>query len=205
MEKKNFLKRFVETLRATSLLGMMLLAAVTVSAQVTIGSGNLPQATLDIVGAAGETGKAFRLDDGNQAPDKVLTCGENGVGTWQVPMPKTRVTTGILTAADGWQVSSQGVSTYGDVVTLNGRFIRTGSDLTVTNAGGDVIGTVNSDYTAYSPMAVSLANLNVAGSIAYAPRGVVYITGTNIDFFLFSGETIKTGEGVTFYMTYIRQ
>ena len=187
------------------LLSASLLAPIGASAQVTIGSDALPQATLDIVGAAGETGKAFRLDDGNQAPDKVLTCQDNGVGTWQVPMPKTHVTTGILTAADGWQVSAQGVYTYGDVVVLNGRLIRTGSDLTVTYSGGDVIGTVNSDYAAYSSMSVSLANLNTFGAVAYAPRGVVSIFGPNILFFLFSGETIKTGEGVVFYMTYIRQ
>ena len=189
------------------LLIAMMCAPLALSAQVTIGSGALPQATLDIVGAAGETGKAFRLDDGNQAPDKVLTCQENGVGTWQVAMPKTQVTEGVLTAADGWQVNTQRFSTYGDVVTMSGRIIRTGSDFTTADANpnGNIIGSITGDYAAYSPMAASLANLNVLGGVAFLPRGLVYINGTNIDLFLFSGETIKTGEGVVFFMTYIRR
>jgi hypothetical protein len=61
-------------------------APLMASAQVTIGSGAMPQATLDIVGSYStdaEKGKAFRLDDGNQAPGKVLTAGENGIGSWQ--------------------------------------------------------------------------------------------------------------------------
>ena len=60
MKKLSFLKCFVETLpvaseslvktlRATSLLGMMVLAPMGASAQVTIGSGDLPAATLDVV------------------------------------------------------------------------------------------------------------------------------------------------------------
>jgi len=97
MKKLSFLKCFVETLpaaseslvktlRATSLLGMMVLAPMGATAQVTIGSDALPQATLDIIGAAGEIGKAFRLDDGNQANGKVLTVdGDNAVATWQYP------------------------------------------------------------------------------------------------------------------------
>ena len=94
MKKFSFLKCFVETLpiaseslvktlRATSLLGMMVFAPMGANAQVTIGSNALPQATLDIIGAAGETGKAFRLDDGNQFPGYVITAQENGVGTWK--------------------------------------------------------------------------------------------------------------------------
>ena len=93
MKKLSFLKCFVKTLpaaseslvktlRATSLLGMMLLAPMGATAQVTIGSGDLPQATLDIVGT-NKPGNAFRLDDGTQAPGNVLTCGANGIGTWQ--------------------------------------------------------------------------------------------------------------------------
>ena len=86
MKKTNFFRHFVETLPATSLLGMLLLAPMGASAQVTIGSDALPQATLDVVGTyptAADKGKAFRLDDGNQAPGKVLICQDNGVGTWQ--------------------------------------------------------------------------------------------------------------------------
>ena len=60
MKKLSFLKCFVETLpvaseslvktlRATSLLGMMVLAPIGATAQVTIGSGDLPAATLDVV------------------------------------------------------------------------------------------------------------------------------------------------------------
>ena len=66
---------------------LLLCALVIAKAQVTIGSGALPQATLDIVCSYSndsEKGKAFRLDDGNQAPGKVLTCAENGVGSWQL-------------------------------------------------------------------------------------------------------------------------
>jgi len=53
------------------------------SAQVTIGSGDLPQATLDIVGNPSEKGKAFRMIDGNQGDGKVLTgVGNDGAATW---------------------------------------------------------------------------------------------------------------------------
>ena len=95
MKKLSFLKCFVETLlsaseslvktlRATSLLGMMVLAPMGATAQVTIGSGDLPQATLDIIGdTLNVHGEAFRLIDGNQALGKILTCQENGIGTWQ--------------------------------------------------------------------------------------------------------------------------
>ena len=110
MKKLSFLKCFVETLpvaseslvktlRATSLLGMMVLAPIGASAQVTIGSGALPQATLDIVGNPSETGKAFRLDDGNQADGKVLTAtGDNGIGTWK-PIALTMITGTVNTGA----------------------------------------------------------------------------------------------------------
>ena len=71
------------------LLSASLLAPIGASAQVTIGSDALPQATLDIVGSYSnnsEKGKAFRLDDGNQADGKVLTVvGDNAVATWQYP------------------------------------------------------------------------------------------------------------------------
>lgn len=68
--------------------GKLLIATVmgapfTTSAQVTIGSGDIPQATLDVRGSPNETGKAFRLIDGNQAPGKVLTVGEDGIATWE--------------------------------------------------------------------------------------------------------------------------
>jgi len=75
MKKKNF---FSKLLIAT-MMGVPFMA----NAQVTIGSSDIPQATLDIRGNPNETGKAFRLTDGNQAPGKVLTAGENGIGTWQ--------------------------------------------------------------------------------------------------------------------------
>jgi len=76
MKKNVFLKRL--------LLAAMMGAPFTVSAQVTIGSGDLPQATLDIIGdTLTAHGEAFRMIDGNQAPGKVLTCDENGIGSWQ--------------------------------------------------------------------------------------------------------------------------
>jgi hypothetical protein len=84
MKKKVFFRQL--------LLATIVCAPLTTSAQVTIGSGALPQATLDIVGSYptnADKGKAFRLDDGNQAPGKVLTCRENAVGTWEpvgIPM-----------------------------------------------------------------------------------------------------------------------
>ena len=78
MKKNVFLKRL--------LLAAVLFAPTGANAQVTIGSGDLPQATLDIIGdTATVHSEAFRLIDGNQAPGKVLTCQENGVGTWQPP------------------------------------------------------------------------------------------------------------------------
>ena len=65
------------------LLATMMCAPFTASAQVTIGSAEPPQATLDIRGAEGETGQAFRLIDGNHdVPGRVLTVGEDGIGTW---------------------------------------------------------------------------------------------------------------------------
>ena len=76
------------------LLLAILLAPISASAQVSIGSGDIPQATLDIRGNPNETGKAFRLIDGNQAPGKVLTVGENGIATWQetqIPATTTRI------------------------------------------------------------------------------------------------------------------
>ena len=87
MKKINSGKCFVQTRsRASVLLAAIVLAAAAANAQVTIGSDALPQATLDIVGAAGETGKAFRMTDGNQADGRVLTVtGNNGVATWQPP------------------------------------------------------------------------------------------------------------------------
>ena len=84
----------VAEVRLPSVAGVLLLATMmaapfTASAQVTIGSDALPQATLDIVGSYSnnsEKGKAFRLDDGNQANGKVLTVdGDNAVATWQYP------------------------------------------------------------------------------------------------------------------------
>ena len=84
MKKNVFFRQRLLSAAEVLLLAAMMSAPFTVSAQVTIGSGDLPQATLDIIRHnPSETGKAFRLDDGNQAPGKVLTCGENGVGTWQ--------------------------------------------------------------------------------------------------------------------------
>ena len=68
------------------LLATMMCAPFTASAQVTIGSVEPPQATLDIRGAEGETGQAFRLIDGNQADGRVLTVvGDDGVATWMPP------------------------------------------------------------------------------------------------------------------------
>ena len=76
MKKNVFLKRL--------LLAAMMSAPFGLSAQVTIGSGDLPQATLDIIGDTVTVhGEGFRLIDGNQAPGKVLTCQENGIGSWQ--------------------------------------------------------------------------------------------------------------------------
>jgi hypothetical protein len=63
----------------------LLLGAVTITnAQVTIGAGSMPRATLDIIRHnENETGKAFMLQDGNQGAGKVLTSDANGMGTWK--------------------------------------------------------------------------------------------------------------------------
>ena len=82
MKTKNF---FLSLLLAT-----VMCVPFNANAQVTIGSAEPPQATLDIRGAEGETGQAFRLIDGNQAPGRVLTAGENGVGTWRMPAGGTK-------------------------------------------------------------------------------------------------------------------
>jgi len=55
------------------------------NAQVGINTEN-PQTSLDIVQKDQSVkGKGFRLDDGNQGDGKVLTCNDNGVGTWIIP------------------------------------------------------------------------------------------------------------------------
>ena len=74
------------------LAAMVFLAPTGASAQVTIGSNIPPEATLDIIGdTANVHGQAFRLIDGNQAPGRVLTCGGNGIGTWQNPVTATTI------------------------------------------------------------------------------------------------------------------
>jgi len=84
MKKFNVFGKRLLSVAEVLLLATMMGAPLTASAQVTIGSGDLPQATLDIVGAATETGKAFRMTDGNQADGKVLTVvGDNGIATWK--------------------------------------------------------------------------------------------------------------------------
>ena len=96
------------------LLATMMCVPFTASAQVTIGSTDLPQATLDIRGAEGETGRAFRLIDGNHnVPGRVLTLGENGIGTW-VDVEKViagnvgRTDIGdFFIVADGWEIINQ--------------------------------------------------------------------------------------------------
>jgi len=75
MKKKSFLARLF--------LSATLFAPIGANAQVTIGSNAAPQATLDIIGSPNEIGRAFRLIDGNESAGKVLTVGENGIGTWR--------------------------------------------------------------------------------------------------------------------------
>jgi len=77
MSKKNLFVRLYLSVVMVSFI------PIGVSAQVTIGSGDLPQATLDIVGNPSEIGKAFRMKDGNEADGKVLTVGDNGIATWR--------------------------------------------------------------------------------------------------------------------------
>jgi len=78
MKKNVFLKRL--------LLAAMMAAPFGLSAQVTIGSGDIPKTTLDIIGdTATVHGEAFRLIDGNQALGKVITSNESGIGTWKIP------------------------------------------------------------------------------------------------------------------------
>ena len=74
------------------LLAAMMCAPFTANAQVTIGSTDLPQAMLDIRAypEKSERGQGFRLIDGNQAPGRVLTAGEDGVGTWRIPAGGTK-------------------------------------------------------------------------------------------------------------------
>jgi len=84
MKKNVFFRQRLLSAAEVLLLAAMMSAPFGLSAQVTIGSGNLPQATLDIIGdTLTAHGEAFRMIDGNQAPGKVLTCDENGIGSWQ--------------------------------------------------------------------------------------------------------------------------
>ena len=88
----------------TLLLAAMMCASFTANAQVTIGSTDLPQAMLDIRAypEMDERGQGFRLIDGNHdVPGRVLTLGEDGIGTW-LPSAITVLSstlTGIPTAA----------------------------------------------------------------------------------------------------------
>jgi hypothetical protein len=84
MKKFNFFGKRLLSVAEVLLLATMMCASLSTSAQVTIGSGALPQATLDIIGNPSETGKAFRLIDGNESDGKVLTIvGDNGIATWK--------------------------------------------------------------------------------------------------------------------------
>ena len=69
------------------LLAAMMCVPFTKIAQVTIGSTDLPQAMLDIRAypEKDERGQGFRLIDGNEFPGRVLTAGEDGIGTWMQP------------------------------------------------------------------------------------------------------------------------
>ena len=156
MKKKNFFRHFVETLQARSLLGMLLLAPMGASAQVTIGSGDIPKTTLDIIGdTLNVHGEGFRLIDGNQAPNKVLTCQENGVGTWQnLQLPKG-TDLEPYTAEDGWTITSQSLVYYGNLVTVRARFQRTGAPVTSTPSGGLIIGYIKSEYAPFENANVS--------------------------------------------------
>ena len=78
MKTKNFF--------LTLLLTAMMCVPFSASTQVTIGSTDLPQAMLDIRAypEMDERGQGFRLIDGNHTvPGRVLTLGEDGIGTWQ--------------------------------------------------------------------------------------------------------------------------
>jgi len=132
MKKLNFFgKRLlsVAEVRLPSVAGVLLLATMmcapfTASAQVTIGSGDLPQATLDIVGTyptAADKGKAFRLDDGNQAPGKVLTCQDNGIGTWTSPINVLNEIeyieeSDLFKAANGWEIIDQATQRFSKIM-----------------------------------------------------------------------------------------
>ena len=65
------------------LLATVIFVPAHLGAQVTIGSVEPPQATLDIRGNPEERGQGFRLVDGNQSSGRVLTAvGNDGMGTW---------------------------------------------------------------------------------------------------------------------------
>jgi hypothetical protein len=73
-------------MKKTFLLGFTALwcGLSVLSAQVTIGADNAPQATLDVIGdTANVHGNAFRLIDGNQRINYVLTSDADGKGTWK--------------------------------------------------------------------------------------------------------------------------
>jgi len=79
MRKSNFFS----TVAAVALL-LCNGAFFSTNAQVTIGSNKPPQATLDIISdTANVKGNGFRLIDGNQAENEVLTSDANGFGTWR--------------------------------------------------------------------------------------------------------------------------
>lgn len=124
-------------MKTKNVFGRLLLAVImcasltlTVRAQVTIGSLEIPQATLDIIGDTAKVyGGAFRLIDGNQAEGKVLTVvGDNGVATWRYPA-LTRIV-GVNNSV--WQTALRfPLAIEAGRVSGNGTFKQTGANITL--------------------------------------------------------------------------
>jgi hypothetical protein len=111
---------------------LLLLCAAATNAQVTIGAGTMPRATLDIIRHdASETGKAFMLEDGNQGEGKVLTSDANGMGTWK--STTTQQSTGVAPAADT-SISNVSISKQGGLVSLHAVITYNGPDVIIGNA-----------------------------------------------------------------------
>ena len=125
----------------TLLLAAMMCVPFTASAQVTIGSTELPEAMLDIRAypEMDERGQGFRLVDGNQASGRVLTAVCNdGFGTWQTPAAGWLLNGNIISDAD----AANGLNRIGTTTSQPVRFITSNQERMRINTIGNVgIGT----------------------------------------------------------------
>ena len=86
---------------------------------------------------------------------KVLTSDASGNATWQDPRIPIGTDPTPYTAEDGWTITSQNLTYYGNLVTVRARFLRTGAAVTSTPSAGLLIGHIKSEYAPFPNANVS--------------------------------------------------